>query len=41
MVSEVKSIDGATDYFVTDFVRSGYLYWLAFIFAAIIVALVE
>ena len=39
MVSEVKSIDGATDYFVTDFVRSGYLYWLAFIFAAIIVAI--
>lgn len=39
MVSEVKSIDGATDYFVIDFVRSGYLYWLALIFAFIIIAI--
>lgn len=37
IVSEVKNVDGTNDYFVIDFVRSNYLYWLAFIFAFIIV----
>lgn len=37
LVSEVKNIDGITDYYIIDFVRSGYLYLLAFIFAIIIV----
>lgn len=39
MVSEVTTVDGAIDYFVIDFVRSGYLYWLAFIFAVIIIVI--
>jgi len=37
LVSEVKNIDGATDYYITDFIRSGYLFWLALIFSAIII----
>ncbi len=37
LVSEVKNFDGTVDYYIVDFVRSGYLYWLAFIFAVIIV----
>lgn len=37
LVNEVKSIDGITDYFVIDFVRSSYLYWLVFIFAFVII----
>lgn len=37
LVSEVKNISGTVDYFVVDFVRSTYLYWLASIFAIIII----
>ncbi len=37
MVSEVKNIDGATDYYIVDLVRSGYLFWLALIFAVVII----
>ena len=37
LVSEVKNIDGITDYYIVDFVRSGYLFWLAAIFAVIII----
>ncbi|MFA5358404.1 MAG: YibE/F family protein [Patescibacteria group bacterium] len=37
LVSEVKTVDGATNYYITDLVRSGYLYWLAFIFCAVII----
>lgn len=37
MVSAVENISGGTDYYVTDFVRSGYLYWLAFVFSALII----
>lgn len=37
MVSEVKNLDGNTDYYITDLVRSGYLFWLALLFSVIIV----
>ncbi|MFA7654055.1 MAG: YibE/F family protein [Candidatus Magasanikbacteria bacterium] len=37
MVSEVKNLDGNTDYYITDLVRSGYLFWLAFLFSVIII----
>lgn len=37
VVSEVKNIDGATDYYIVDLVRSGYLFWLALIFAVVII----
>lgn len=37
IISEVKNIDGSTDYFIIDFVRSSYLYWLALIFAVTII----
>ncbi|OGH91569.1 MAG: hypothetical protein A2534_04500 [Candidatus Magasanikbacteria bacterium RIFOXYD2_FULL_39_9] len=39
LVSEVKSIEGAVDYYIVDFVRSGYLFWLAFIFAVVIIVI--
>ena len=39
LVSEIKNIDGETDYYVVDFVRSGYLLWLAIIFAIIVVVI--
>jgi len=35
LVSEVKNIDGVIDYYVIDLVRSGYLFWLALIFATV------
>lgn len=38
MVSEVKNIDGATDYYIVDLIRSGYLFWLALIFVVVIIA---
>ena len=37
MVSEVKNLYGNTDYYITDLVRSGYLFWLAFLFSVIII----
>jgi len=37
MVSEVKNIDGATDYYIVNLVRSGYLFWLSLIFAVVII----
>lgn len=37
LVSEVKNIDGGTDYYIVDFVRSDYLYLLTIIFAAVII----
>ncbi|PIT87762.1 MAG: hypothetical protein COU31_01145 [Candidatus Magasanikbacteria bacterium CG10_big_fil_rev_8_21_14_0_10_40_10] len=37
MVSEVKNSDGNTYYYITDLVRSGYLFWLAFLFSVIII----
>ncbi len=39
LVSEVKNADDTIDYFVVDFVRSGYLYLLAFLFVTIIVVI--
>lgn len=37
MVSEVKSLDGNTDYYITDLIRTGYLFWLTLIFCVTIV----
>lgn len=37
MVSEVKNIEGVTDYYIVDLVRSGYLFWLALIFVIVII----
>lgn len=37
LVGEIKNIDGAIDYYVIDFVRSSYLFWLAIIFAIVVV----
>lgn len=37
LVNEVKNIDGTTDYYIIDFVRTGYLFWLAFFFSVIII----
>jgi uncharacterized membrane protein len=37
MVSEVENLDGSTDYYIVDFVRSGYLFWLALIFSIVII----
>ncbi len=39
LVGEIKNIDGATDYYVLDFVRSDYLFWLAIIFAIVILVI--
>jgi len=37
LVSEVKDINGATDYYIVDFVRTSYLFWLAIIFVLVII----
>lgn len=37
LVNEVKNIDGTTNYYIIDFVRSSYLFWLVIIFAAVII----
>lgn len=39
LVSETKGGEGDTEYYILDFVRSGYLYLLAFIFCVIIVVI--
>lgn len=39
LVSEIKNVDGGTDYYVVDFVRSGYLFWLAAIFSIVVVVI--
>ncbi len=37
IINELINVDGSTDYFIIDFVRSSFLYWLALIFAATII----
>lgn len=37
MVSEVKNLNGKTDYYITDLVRTGYLFWLVLLFSFIII----
>lgn len=37
MVSEVKTLDGSTDYYIMDLVRTGYLFWLTLIFCIVII----
>ncbi|MDO8509594.1 MAG: YibE/F family protein [bacterium] len=37
LVSAVNNNENGVDFFVTDFVRTKYLYWLAFIFALVII----
>lgn len=37
MVSEVRSTDGNIDYYITDLVRTGYLFWLTLLFSVVIV----
>lgn len=39
MVSAVENLDGSTDYYIVDLVRSGYLFWLALIFAIVIIVI--
>lgn len=39
LVNEAKNIDGGTDYYVVDFVRTGHLFLLAFIFSLVIIVI--
>lgn len=39
LVDEVENADGSIDYYVIDFVRSGYLFLLAFIFSLVIIVI--
>lgn len=37
-VNYVKNVDGGEDYYITDYVRSNALFWLVFLFVAIIIS---